>query len=54
LLKEGVIDEVILFQSVNMLGKNGKNFFDGNALSKFKKTNEEKIGDDLKITLNPI
>ncbi len=50
MLKNGMVDEVVIFQSAQKLGEDGKDFFSKDALTGFEKVGEEKFGDDVKIT----
>ncbi len=50
-LKAGLVDEVVIFQSPQVLGKHGDDFFAPKALDKFHKIDEREIGDDLMLRL---
>ncbi len=50
LLEENAVDEVVIFQSAQKLGDEGKEFFKPAMLEKFKKIGMEKFEDDSKIT----
>jgi len=52
LLKNGIVDEVIIYKSAQVLGDKGIDFFDENVLESFKETKKQIIGDDLKIILS--
>ena len=50
MLIEGLVDEVVVYQSAENLGEEENEFFSKSALSKFTKATEEKFGEDSKIT----
>lgn len=53
-LKNGLVDEIIIFQSPETLGKSGQVFFNAKLLENFQKISEHQLAEDKMLILKPI